>query len=723
LLLGLGEAAGQAPLNLTSDKESASVPASSNLNAAGLTMDVKAGFDSFYKEFAWLPIQITLALPAGQSNFQGRVEATFATFGDPNTVYQRNVQLIPPARKTVWLYLKGPRLARQVQIRLVADNGTEVIAPIAKSISPLSEDNLLLGVVSDDTSALNYLNNEEVGSAPPVYSPFSFGYYYYGGNRSSTTNVTPRVSVAHLSLSDLPPAGMGWDSLDGLVFADLNTTSGGEQDSLRTAAASWLAQGGALMVAGDSALRHASFLRNFLPVQSGETVPPPRTVSFNQLGALQKFTQSTSPLPSGNITVADTPLSPGSQSLLDQDGKSLLSTRSFGLGRSWFFGPEIRPLRSWDGMTAFWKTVLKDYWPRDNYTTSARKSFDGGYQWSFRLTPSPQVPELPTPWLLGLFLLVYVIMVGPVNYLLLRRIERRELAWITVPVLTVIFTAGCYAVGNFSINTDLVMSRLSIVTLGEGSDGNLSGGTNGLTGIYSNGRVNFNLKVAEEALSFPVFNGETNRLGYSTSATQGQNVPQTILQGPDGGYGRINMGIRAQRNYAFESDTPGNDGIHAHLKLVNGNLEGTIENTSGKDWDDISLIQPGGKVVQKIQNLKAGEKRQIKATDRVNNQSNLVQTITGFTNFIRNSGPNSANYTNAPYIPNNSQSRPADLVTQKAMALETYFGPNGEALPTDSGRFYLTAWRKQAAVPMTIQEHASQNYDLTLLFESLNLEQ
>lgn len=51
------------------------------------------------------------------------------------------------------------------------------------------------------------------------------------------------------------------------------------------------------------------------------------------------------------------------------------------------------------------------------------------------------------PWLLG-FLGVYILVVGPVTGLVLRRRGRPDLAWIAVPGLAVMFTALAYVVGN-----------------------------------------------------------------------------------------------------------------------------------------------------------------------------------------------------------------------------------------------------------------------------------
>ena len=51
------------------------------------------------------------------------------------------------------------------------------------------------------------------------------------------------------------------------------------------------------------------------------------------------------------------------------------------------------------------------------------------------------VPALPG---LGAFVLVYVLVVGPINAIVLARLGRRELAWATVPMITLIFSLGAF---------------------------------------------------------------------------------------------------------------------------------------------------------------------------------------------------------------------------------------------------------------------------------------
>ena len=54
------------------------------------------------------------------------------------------------------------------------------------------------------------------------------------------------------------------------------------------------------------------------------------------------------------------------------------------------------------------------------------------------------MPALALPSIEGLLLLLlgYIVLIGPINYLVLRRLDRREWAWVTMPLLVVGFTAG-----------------------------------------------------------------------------------------------------------------------------------------------------------------------------------------------------------------------------------------------------------------------------------------
>ena len=79
---------------------------------------------------------------------------------------------------------------------------------------------------------------------------------------------------------------------------------------------------------------------------------------------------------------------------------------------------------------------------RDDGFSNEFKVTTAAHQFSRLLAETgSDVPALPG---LGAFVAVYVLVVGPLNGLFLARKGRRELAWATVPLITVIFTGGAF---------------------------------------------------------------------------------------------------------------------------------------------------------------------------------------------------------------------------------------------------------------------------------------
>ncbi len=74
------------------------------------------------------------------------------------------------------------------------------------------------------------------------------------------------------------------------------------------------------------------------------------------------------------------------------------------------------------------------------------------------------VPALP--WLLG-GIGLFVVLVGPTNFVALRRLGRPELAWLTVPVLSAVFVAGFWVVGRAQLQA-FTVSQASVVIDDEG---------------------------------------------------------------------------------------------------------------------------------------------------------------------------------------------------------------------------------------------------------------
>jgi hypothetical protein len=696
------------------------------LNSNNVTLEFKAGFDGHYKENNWLPLQITLS-STGQATatINGRLEASFSNFAIDSLIYQRDVSLNAPFRKNFWIYMIGPRSVRNVQVRLVSREGA-VLAEAAKDINPLGDSNFLVGVISDDGSALNYLNNIDL--AQPPRSTSAYLYNYYGNNTNTPLTSRSRATIAHLSPTDLPPNPAGLYALDAMIIGDLTTTvlgtGGSDPEILRTTVAGWLASGKALVVAGDSGLRKVGSLATLLPVTAASG---PKFLQ--DTAPLQNFAQPATGPVSGstlnNLSIADVKLATqtgASVLLTGTASEPLVVTRGYGLGTSWFLATEMQSLKSWSLAQNFWQAVFKDYLPRLDYASAARRSAVGN-DWSYRVTPNPEIKERFDLLGLIIYLSIYIVLIGPIAYLLLKRLDRRELAWVVIPVLGFGFTAAAYFINSGGLDKDMVVSRAAVIILGQGSDGDLRGVSTGLATIYSNKRNEFNLVIGEEALFSSSF-GDRNYVTYANpNNSSNLYMPLVIKQGVDGGYRGIYLGVQQRRSFGFEQEANRQQagGIQAEVRFSNGRLEGTLQNTTNRDWEDVAIFIPGG-AVHKIGLIKAGERKSIPVETAVPGK-NLVETL------VNTSSEELLNYNyrgNLSYPVGLTKLRRVDgrLVQDpdyhRAVLLETIFGMGGDGLSGGNNRFYLVGWSKNASLPFQIESRNVGNYDLTLLMEGLS---
>ncbi len=120
----------------------------------------------------------------------------------------------------------------------------------------------------------------------------------------------------------------------------------------------------------------------------------------------------------------------------------------------------LASLRSsaWRAGGAMWSRALRAQdvmrWAGDDLASN---------EWQESLSQSGRFRRPTIGWLLT-FVLGYVALAGPVNFIVLARMKRRELAWITVPILAIVFAAGAFVAGRGVRNVPIVQG-VAIVTI------------------------------------------------------------------------------------------------------------------------------------------------------------------------------------------------------------------------------------------------------------------
>ena len=191
--------------------------------------------------------------------------------------------------------------------------------------------------------------------------------------------------------------------------------------------------------------------------------------------------------------------------LVSIDDTPLMITSHQGQGRvtALLFSPEREPMRSWKNLPTFW-TKLTEVSPA-LYTTEAfsqngNSSVDGVFG---AMIDSKQVRKLPVGWLLML-LIVYLLVIGPVDQMWLKRLKRPMLTWITFPCYVVLFSLLIYFIGYRLRAGETEWNELHVVdVLVNGEQAELRGRT--YASIYS--PVNATYKV-ESQQNYSTFRGE-----------------------------------------------------------------------------------------------------------------------------------------------------------------------------------------------------------------------
>ena len=164
---------------------------------------------------------------------------------------------------------------------------------------------------------------------------------------------------------------------------------------------------------------------------------------------------------------------PGSRVLAAYGDIPLAVGRRVGLGKVVYlaFDPTTRILKDNPNYTQFWRRILRASVTGEKILaqTGVHNSY---YDWNsleYALAENEKL-EVPGVGIVSVFLGLYVLLLVPVNYLVLKRLRKREWAWLTVPVLVIIFSITAYCIGSAGREKQPEYKYAGITELAAGSD-------------------------------------------------------------------------------------------------------------------------------------------------------------------------------------------------------------------------------------------------------------
>jgi hypothetical protein len=506
-------------------------------SAAGtLTMNARLLLQGHARSGSWAAVEVDL-----QNDGPGiRGELRMNGGSQSNARFAMAVDLPTNSHQTYVLHVQPPGFGRTIKVDLVS--AEQVVDSVSVAYLVHDANQLVVGVLAERPQAL-------VSQIKLPANPLGAA-----------------AAVIPLTVADLPERAEGWGVLDRLVWQDVdsNQLSNLQLDALRR----WLAAGGRLIIVGGSAGigTLSAFPDDLLPYRPTATLDLEPASLVSLLG----------PLPSG---AAELPAMAGAlthgRALATSGDRAVAAELTYGSGRVTLLG--FDPTTGWlaesKSIDALWRAMLPTRSSNGAQLTDDTQMVQAVYQ----------LPLLALPPTSGLLILIgaYIVIIGPINYLVLKRLDRRELAWITMPVLVLTFTAASFGYGFLLRGTDVVVNEVAIV---RGAPDATEATAEVYFGIFSPTRATYQVEVPQGALLASPISGDPSGQGTGTLDIVQGTGPQlpSLVRNLSVGTSSIRV-VRAQLPVAGPR-------MRATLTLENDTLTGTFENASDEKLENVAVV-------------------------------------------------------------------------------------------------------------------------------------
>jgi hypothetical protein len=419
-----------------------------------VTMHVATGYGEQYRDTAWTPVRVTLhnttannrsgtlEIPDSLNNnngqgFQGPPQAFTAQYETP-------VVLPAGATKQVTLYIPGSDIGGQVHVRF--RSGSRILADSYTQPTSFGDSDASIGALVTDPANMTWLRHV------------------------SASLVT--IHTIQLTPATLDPVAEALANFDIIVLT--NTDTARLDADQMVALDRYVRNGGSLLLVGGPGWQ--STLHSLPP-----TLLPGKLAGSRTLPNLSGLTSLGAGTPPRQPTIVSVLAHPTGKVVASERDVPLIVQKGVGSGQIVYlaFDPAVDPIAHWGSRSDLFTRIVSRAAP----LAMSRAARPNGFQ---PVTPYmnsygppsdiaselANVPAAALPSILLFFFLtiLYVVLLGPVNFFALRRLNRRELAWITVPATALLCVGATFGVAYHLKGNTVLLNTVSVVQLGGNSD-------------------------------------------------------------------------------------------------------------------------------------------------------------------------------------------------------------------------------------------------------------
>jgi hypothetical protein len=609
---------------LSPARVSARAENASDLAATQLTLQlVVATGDSTRLDF-WAPASITIS--NGGPDFSGVLAVT--TFTSPNPSgpfatgvlgwsYRHSVALKHGAQKQVTInvpFYDSPANPRGIIATLLNDQG-KVVAVKTDEPTVVDPGSVMIGILADQ-STLN-------GGFTPL-------------SAAALPDPTRQLTILPLDANSLPDTAETLAIFDILILDNFSTRalSAAQITALQT----WVNRGGALIeIGGQQGQQTLGALPpQLLPVILNGTTSLPASTDVLPVGSPgiadigQKPAQLTQPI---TISSASLPATNDARqqafsnlsTVLASGNIPLIVQANSGQGVICFlaYDPASAPLLSWPGTVALWKGLLmRGLRDQSLFSSLAPRFSTGPGELYLRgglfnvLQPGTLLPV----WALIFLLIGYIVVIGPVRLLILKRLKRSAWSWRIVLAGAVAFSFLTYGLAFYQRSASI--DTISLIQFNQGGQ---SAHVTTFFSVFAPGQGAVQVHVPGTVLAQPIINepfqvdDRVANNSYHLAVTTTQDG--TTINLPDAGTWTLHPLVS-------EGDQQVQGRLLSHLALQGSSITGTVTNTLGTSLSDVYIMMPHSYAY--IGQLQAGQTLQVNVplhTSSLNASTTLADQI------------------------------------------------------------------------------------------------
>ncbi len=539
-----------------------------------IKIEGEVGFDNTYRPYYTTPIFITME--NNYKDIEGEIQIEIPSgdgYGNAVTIYAIGINHPKGTEKKYTMSLTLPSYLLNIKLKVVEGKKVLTEKYIRINRETTAENAVTVGLLSDDRDSLNYLRGFTVDSF---------------GNSSPS-------KIINIDEERLPDTLDVMKNFDILIVNNYDTSK--LSDKQYSSIKKWVNAGGILVI-GTGANGNKSlsvFQDDFITGERGE-------VSLSTSKELGYYVNDEFHMPIDlmeiNTIEGEALILSGEMPIVQKldKGNGAILLLSFDLG--------LEPMVSWKLNKYFIESLFQAVSTNMEFgpiNEKYQQNFDYNVESALK-----SIPELPLPnyGTIIIIFILYIILVSPVSYIILKKRDKREYMWLAVPLLSIIFAAFIYIVGFGTRITEPILNTVSII---RGSEKGIYD-IKSYGGIFTPNKTTIKIQGLDDINIKPY--SRNNYYGYNDNQTwDGKRVDSKFILSPKPSLEIYDMGVWGMKTFEIQWDKSIVGNIKSNISFVNSDYEGFIENNTDFDFEDCYILTANQYI--KLSDIKKGEKIEI----------------------------------------------------------------------------------------------------------------